>query len=52
MVVVKLLIVKDLTHIWSDELLDSPNVSITRDDIPVTMVMGTKCLCNFNRYGC
>ena len=51
-VVVKLLKVKDLTHSWSDELLDSPRVSITREDIPVTMVMGTKCLCNFNRYGC
>ena len=42
---------KSNTH-WSDELLDSPNVSITREAIPVTMVMGTKCLCNFTRYGC
>ena len=33
----------------SDELLDPPNVSITRDNTPVNMVMGTKCLCNFNR---
>ena len=37
-VVVKLLIVNDLTHIWSD---DSPNMSITREGIPVTMVMAT-----------
>ena len=51
--------IKDHTHLVtvvpvliSDELLDPPNVSITREDIPVTMVMGTKYHCNFNRYGC